>query len=209
VTGAIAPARRAARALVRAALLLALPLSGCVRVPSNARPIAAGQVAPERGWIAVAGIQAVRQRSALDCGPAALAAVAQHWGVDLSRERAARAAARQPGRGTRLGRLRAIARASGLTAFAVRADPATLRHELERGRPVLVGLLRGSGRRRLSHYEVVVGIHPRRGEVATIDPASGFTVRRWAELAREWDPAGRPALIVIGRSGPRRASRAL
>jgi ABC-type bacteriocin/lantibiotic exporter with double-glycine peptidase domain len=171
-------------------------LAGCVRVPSTARPAAPADIAQDRGWIAVAGIRPVRQKGQLDCGPAALAMVAQRWGVPLAA--ATRATARRRGHGSKLGALRAAARASGLTAFAIRADRATLVHELERGRPVLVGLLRGQGRRRLSHYEVVVGYHPQRGEFATIDPAAGFGVRRWRDLASEWEPAGRPALIVLG-----------
>jgi hypothetical protein len=80
-------------------------------------------------------------------------------------------------------------------------------HELERGRPVVVGLLRARGSQRLSHFEVVVGYHPTRREVATIDPAGGFGIRKWRDLAAEWNPAGRPALVVLGPSdtSPRRS----
>jgi ABC-type bacteriocin/lantibiotic exporter with double-glycine peptidase domain len=185
----------------------ALALSACVRVPSNASPVAPAAVSAERGWIAVAGVEPVRQRSQLDCGPAALVMVARRWGVPLDLPSATRSTARRPARGAALGALRAVARAHGLSAFAIRADRATLVHELERGRPVVVGLLRGAGKRRLSHYEVVVGYHPERGEVATIDPAAGYSVRRWKDLAAEWNPAGRPALVVLGPTGQRRAAR--
>ena len=197
--------RAAGLAIAGAALV-----SGCVRVASNATPVAPAAIAPDRGWISVAGVEPVRQRSQLDCGPAALVMVARRWGVPLDLRTATRSARRKPGHGARLGALRSVARASGLTAFAIRADRATLIHELERGRPVVVGLLRGRGRKRLSHYEVVVGFHPRRGEVATIDPAAGFAVRRWPDLAAEWDPAGRPALVVLGPAAakqPRAATR--
>jgi ABC-type bacteriocin/lantibiotic exporter with double-glycine peptidase domain len=178
-----------------------LTAGGCVRVASSARPAAASEIAPSRGWIAVEGIEPLRQKGVLDCGPTALAMVARRWGVEI----APASVRRQSGRGATVGALRTAARASGLTAFAIKADRATLVHELARGRPVLVGLLRGTGRKRVSHFEVVVGYHPKRGQVATIDPSAGFAVRGWADLASEWDPAGRPALVVLGRAGVREA----
>lgn len=183
------------RGVLIAALVLAAP--ACVHVPSSARAAAPGEIATTRGWVSVGAITPVRQKSALDCGPAALTMVARHWGVALRLEEANRAS-RRSGRGARLGALRDVARTRGLVAFAIRGDRATLEHELARGRPVVVGLLRGAGRERVSHFEVVVGHHPRRGEVATIDPAAGLGVRRWRDLSAEWDAAGRPALIVLG-----------
>jgi ABC-type bacteriocin/lantibiotic exporter with double-glycine peptidase domain len=185
-------------ALARAALILALALPGCMHVPSSARAASPAEIASARGWVSVGAITPVRQKSALDCGPAALTMVARHWGVELRLDDANRAARRPTGRGARLGALRDVARARGLAAFAIRGDRKTIVHELERGRPVVVGLLRGTGRERVSHFEVVVGHHPRRGEVATIDPAAGLGVRRWRDLTTEWDAAGRPTLIVLG-----------
>jgi ABC-type bacteriocin/lantibiotic exporter with double-glycine peptidase domain len=208
VIGTIQAVRRRGFAAALAVAAAAL-VSGCVSVHSNARPVARSTVSVDRGWIAVQGVAPVRQQSQLDCGPAALVMVVRRWGVSLDLRTATRQAGRRSGRGVRLGALRAVARHSGLSAFAIRADRATLIHELERGRPVLVGLLRGSGKRRLSHYEVVVGFHAGRGEVATIDPAAGYAVRKWADLAAEWDPAGRPALVVLGPdpAASRRAAR--
>ena len=182
------------RGALVAALLLAAP--ACVHVPSSARAVAPAEIDATRGWVSVGAITPVRQKSALDCGPAALTMVARHWDVELRLDEANRA--RQNGRGARLGALRDLARARGLAAFAIRGDRATLVHELSRGRPVVVGLLRGTGRERISHFEVVVGHHPRRGEVATIDPAAGLGVRSWRDLTAEWEAAGRPTLIVLG-----------
>ncbi|HKE20490.1 MAG TPA: cysteine peptidase family C39 domain-containing protein [Kofleriaceae bacterium] len=195
--------RRALRPAARCAVaLVALALAGCIRFPSTARAARPEAISPARGWISVRAVEPVRQESARDCGPAAIAMVVRFWGVPLRLADATRAALLAGSdRGSTLGALRDVARARGLTAFAIRADRATLQHELERGRPVVVGLLRARGDRRLSHYEVVVGIRPDSGDVATIDPAAGLGIRRWSQLAAEWDPAGRPALVVIGRAG--------
>ncbi len=186
------------------ALALAATLTGCVSFPSTARPVEPAAISRDRGWIATGPVTPIRQQAARDCGPAALAMVARFWGRPIALHDATVVAeARSGGRGARLGALRDLARRRGLTAFAIRADRATLVHELERGRPVVVGLLRARGDRRLSHFEVVVGFHPARREVATIDPAGGLGIRQWRELAAEWNPAGRPALVVLGPSGPR------
>jgi ABC-type bacteriocin/lantibiotic exporter with double-glycine peptidase domain len=182
--------------------VLALAAAGCVSFPSTARPAEPATITRERGWIAAGRVTPIRQQAARDCGPAALAMVARFWGRPIAlRDATVVAEARSGGRGAKLGALRDLARSRGLTAFAIRADRATLVHELERGRPVVVGLLRARGSRRLSHFEVVVGFHPARREVATIDPAGGFGIRQWRDLAAEWDPAGRPALVVLGPSG--------
>jgi hypothetical protein len=180
------------RAYPVAGALAAVALASCVRVPSTARPLESADISPASGWVRVGAMRTVRQTGLSDCGPAALVMVAEHWGVPLALADATRAAAARPGHGTRLGRLRDVARAQGLEAFAIRADRATLVHELERGRPVVVGLLRGRGRKRVSHFEVVVGFHRARGEVATIDPAAGLGVRTWRQLEAEWEPAGGP-----------------
>ncbi len=194
------------------ALALAAALTGCVRsFPSSARPVEPSTISRDSGWIAAGPVTPIRQQAARDCGPAALAMVARFWGRPIAlRDATVVAEARSGGRGAKLGALRDLARSRGLTAFAIRADRTTLVHELERGRPVVVGLLRARGSRRLSHFEVVVGFHPTRREVATIDPAGGFGIRQWRDLAAEWDPAGRPALVVLGPSekSPRRSETA-
>jgi ABC-type bacteriocin/lantibiotic exporter with double-glycine peptidase domain len=181
--------------MTRPALLLALAASGCIsRVPSTATPADPADIAPANGWVAVQGITPIHQKEILDCGPAALAMVAARWGVDIDPS-----AVRRPRtRGATLGQLRAAARREGLTAYAIQADQRILIHELDQGRPILVGLLRGKGRKRVSHFEVVIAYHPRQGKVATIDPSAGFAVRAWKDLQSEWAPAGRPALVVLG-----------
>lgn len=184
--------RAAAAALVAASLALAacaVPYSGA------ARPVDAAAIAPAAGWT-VAPVPVIRQRALADCGPAALAMIAARWQRPLALADATRAAPPDAD-GTRLGSLRDVARAHGLRAFALAGDRALLEHELERGRPVLVGLVRPHGRRALTHFEVVVGVHPD-GRVATVDPGAGWQVRPWSGLEAEWAPGGHPAMVVVG-----------
>lgn len=168
---------------------------GCSSYAGGARPMQPSRLLVEPGWLQAAATPDIRQRSALDCGAAALAMVAASWHVDISIDD--RAIATPSKAGIRLRDLRAAARAHGLVAFAVSADYATLEHELRAGRPVIVGLLRPYSRARaVSHYEVVVAI--RGDEIATLDPAAGLRVRSRASLDAEWRPASSPALIVLG-----------
>jgi len=134
--------------------------------------------------------------------------IAGHWRRALTLDEAAAALAAAaapplPTQGARLGDLRDVARARGLTAFAIVGDRATIVHELEAGRPVIVGLhIRKGLRRALSHYEVVVAMNVRDDRFVTIDPASGWRIRGWPDLDAEWLPAGRPALVVVGVTAP-------
>ncbi len=162
----------------------------------KARGVAPTSITAEAGWLVVP-TPVVRQAGATDCGPASLAMVAGRWQVALTRDQITSALPPNRGRGARLGALRDVARASGLRAFAIVADREVLAHELQLGRPVLIGLVRPHGRRSRSHFEVVVGLHPD-GRVATIDPAEGWQVRTWEALEAEWTPAGRAALVVVG-----------
>jgi hypothetical protein len=127
-----------------------------------------------------------------------LTMVLRRWGAALDLEAISRRVPAQPG-GHRLGDLRDFARRAGMRAFAIKGDRDTLEHELGSGRPVVVGLFRPyDDERARSHYEVVVALHPD-GRVATIDPADArWHVRTWQGLLAEWEPAGRPTLVVLG-----------
>lgn len=121
--------------------------------------------------------------------------VAKRWDVDIKVDDPA--IAKPSKNGVSLGDLRSAARAKGLVAYAIKADRATLDHELRAARPVIVGLLRPYSRAKAtSHYEVVVAM--RGDEIVTLDPAAGWRVRTWASLEAEWRPAAYPALVVLG-----------
>ena len=46
-------------------------------------------------------------------------------------------------------------------------------------------------------HDVAVG-SAANGPFVTIDPASGWRARTWADLDAEWSPVGHPTLVVIG-----------
>lgn len=178
-------------------------VAGCISYRGGARSIDPDRLTAEAGWIVAAPTPAIRQRESRDCGAASLAMIAGRWHVPLSVEEAVAALPAPTTHGTRLGDLRDAARALGLTAFAITGDRETLVHELRAGRPVIVGLLLPyGGRRALSHFEVVVAVHPVDGRFVTIDPASGWRARTWEALDAEWRPAGRPTLVVLGPVSP-------
>lgn len=185
-------------------LAAAFGASGCATRPryiGAARPIEPARFTDEPGWIVAGHVPPLQQRADDDCGAAALAMVANRWQVPMTVPEALGALPPAGKLGARLGDLRDLARARGLTAFAIAGDRATLVHELEAGRPIIVGLqLPYTGKLILPHYEVVVGINPATHQVATIDPAAaGFRTRTFAALEGEWGPPGRPTLIVLGR----------
>jgi ABC-type bacteriocin/lantibiotic exporter with double-glycine peptidase domain len=177
--------------------LLALATSACLPTyQGDSRRVAPAQLRSDDAWLLVEA-PVVKQRADVDCGAAALAMVVARWRPELDRAHIARSIP-VVNDGFRLGDLRDVARAAGLRAFALVGDPALLRYELERGRPVLIGLHRPYRDRTRAHYEVVIGVHPD-GRVATIDPGDGaWHVRPSRGLMAEWDSAGRPALVVLG-----------
>jgi ABC-type bacteriocin/lantibiotic exporter with double-glycine peptidase domain len=178
-------------------------VAGCISYRGGARSIDPDRLTAEAGWIVAAPTPEIRQRAARDCGAASLAMIAGRWQVPLSFDGAIAALPAPTKQGTRLGDLRDAARALGLTAFAIAGDRETLVHEVRAGRPVIVGLiLPYGGRRVLSHYEVLVAVHPVDGRFVTIDPASGWRARSWEALDAEWRPAGRPTLVVLGPLPP-------
>jgi ABC-type bacteriocin/lantibiotic exporter with double-glycine peptidase domain len=178
---------------------------GCHSYSGGARAVDPARVTVGEGWIVAGPPPALRQRGPIDCGPTALAMVAQRWDVPLSRDAAIAALPEPPPEGASLGDLRDLARRRGLSAFAIAADRATLERELRAGRPVLLGLHAPYGDRYVqSHYEVLVATRSDEAgggaSFVTIDPARGWRRRSWEDLDAEWRPAGRPALVVLGRA---------
>lgn len=177
-------------------------LSGCYSYTGGARGVDPRTISVDDGWIVAAETPLLRQRGPIDCGPAALAMMVGRWNVALSVEGAVAALPKPAPEGASLGDLRDLARAKGLSAFAISGDHATLIHELRAGRPVLLGLYAPYGQKYVqSHYEVLVATRPQASEYVTLDPARGWRVRSWKDLDAEWTRAGRPALVILGPSG--------
>lgn len=173
--------------------------TGCASYIGGARSINPLRLTTEPGWVVAAPTPELRQQDSHDCGAASLAMIAGRWHVPLSFDGVVAALPAPTPQGTRLGDLRDVARAHGLTAFAIAGDRDTLVHELRQGRPVIVGLIQPYDyEQSQSHYEVIVAVHPIDGRFVTIDSANGWRARSWADLDAEWRPAGRPTLVVIG-----------
>jgi ABC-type bacteriocin/lantibiotic exporter with double-glycine peptidase domain len=182
-----------------AIIALVAATAACVpRYRGDARRVTpTDAIAGDPRWKRAAPTPSVRQRSAADCGQAALAMVMRRWGIDATLDDLPRSASKK---GLTIAALRRLARTRGLDAFVIRGTLADLAHELERGRPVIVGLVRPYTRgRALSHYEVVIAVDPERGDTISIDPGTGKQLHRTAAaLDAEWKPAGHATLVVVG-----------
>lgn len=191
-------------------LLVSVGTSGCATYRGSARDVSQPEVAAEPGWTRVDGVPLVRQKGIKDCGAAALSMVLTYWeqGGELPRmserpsplERAEidRALRREPGAGLSAGDLRDYARRRGHSAFVFQGSFEDLKHEVVAGRPVIVGTHKPlSSGEALAHYEVLVGLHPDRKRVLTIDPARGLRENDVRGFMAEWESAGRVTLVIL------------
>src|SRR5256885_6452026 len=170
------------------ALLLALAAPGCYAGSARSVPASnLGTLARDPAWRIVPDVPFVAQRTAHDCGPAALAMVLGHFRVP-------NAAAEHPefaGGDVRAGTLRDVARAQGLDAFVVSGTFDDLVAQLGRGRPVLVGLAKPmalTGGRALAPYEGVIGISRGKRLIPSPDPATRPRGNTLDRVSRESAP---------------------
>jgi ABC-type bacteriocin/lantibiotic exporter with double-glycine peptidase domain len=167
------------------------------------RVVSPSEIDAADGWELVSGVPFVEQHSRHDCGPAALAMVLRYWGVTVGVEEvvAGGRPASAAERGMRAGELRDYARARGLDAFVVKGEPGDLRAQIDRRRPLIVGLAQSEpGGTIVGHYEVVIGFNHRRRLILTIDPAAGWRESSFEAFAVEWSGAEQLALVVFRRS---------
>ena len=180
-----------------AILASAIALSSCYQ--GGAHTVSAAELKAQDGWQLVGGVPLIRQPSAHECGPAALAMVLRRWGVPTDVEQVARATGGS-GQSVAAGALRDEARRHGLQAFLIRGEVDDLVREVGWNRPVLVGLIqRYTNNRAYAHYEVVVGINPRTQQLLLLDPGNGMREDAMKSFSEEWEGAGRLTLVV----GPR------
>ena len=144
----------------------------------------------------------VRQKGIKDCGSAALSTVLEYLEPSgpASLDRAAIDAAlrEEPGRGLSAGQLRDYARTQGFDAFVIQGGFDDLTHEVQAGRPVIVGVHKPlSSGEALAHYEVFVGYHPERNEVLTLDPARGLRQFPIDGFMTEWKSTGHVAIVIM------------
>jgi hypothetical protein len=187
----------AARVFLAAAALVA---GACSSYTGTARAFAPAELAREPGWIAVRQVTPVRQATEYECGAAAIAMVVSYWTGAAPHSLVAKLRP-VPERGLAAGRLREFARAHGLAAFLIQADLSDLEREVAAGRPVLVGLAKPQRRGVLSHYEVVVAVHPASRRIVTLDPGRGWQENTFAGFLAEWRPV-RGLALVVSRTAP-------
>jgi ABC-type bacteriocin/lantibiotic exporter with double-glycine peptidase domain len=178
------------------ALGVSSALVGCYA--GTAHTVTAGDIATQPGWIVVPGVTLIRQNGSSDCGAAALAMVLAHWQRPTTLDEiAARdpAAAKQ---GWKAVQLRDLARERGLQAYVIQGGLDDLSHEIRLGRPVVVGVIKQyNGAKPLAHYEVVIGIHPEKRRILTLDPADGWRDDSLEGFAREWVPTKQVTLVFL------------
>ncbi|HEV8247859.1 MAG TPA: cysteine peptidase family C39 domain-containing protein [Polyangiaceae bacterium] len=195
------PGRPRALAL-RCVALGSLVTTACASYRGTAESARIDQVVREPGWVGVANLPDVRQSGAKDCGAAALSAVLGYWGQPVDAERLDRELRAGPGRGIRAGDLRDYARGHGLLAFAFYGSLEDVKRELALGRPVIVGTIKPyDDGRAAAHYEVVVGYHPGRRLVMTLDPAHGFRKNSLDGFMAEWASTNWVTLVVMAPPG--------
>lgn len=176
--------------------ILATHVCGCSTYQGEARPME-GENLGEPGWFAVPDVPFVAQAGPDDCGCAALAMVLSYWGHLTDASAVAGECGLVEGKGVTAGELRSVARSRGLRAFVVASFLPDLVRELRRGRPVVVGLVKPHATGALAHYEVVVGLHPEKLRVATLDPDKGFRSYSFEGFLAEWEPAGFVTLVMF------------
>jgi hypothetical protein len=178
--------------------VLALVAPACYSGSAHSVPASnLGTMARDPAWQIVRDVPFVPQKTAHDCGPAALAMVFAYFRIP------AMTAARPEfvGGDVRAGTLRDVARAEGLEAFVVSGTFNDLFAQVGRGRPVVVGLAKPmalTGGRALAHYEVVIGLNRSKRLVLSLDPASGLRENTLEGFAREWAPTKQVTIVFLG-----------
>ena len=181
----------------RASLVTALALwvGGCIGYTGSAHSVTPDVLRQERGWVGVSGMQLLRQRADHDCGPTVLAMVVRHYLPSVAATEVTRGFGTD--RRASAAELRDRARELGLSAFVIEGTVEDLAHELKQHRPVIVGMAKPTATGAVSHYEVVVGIHPRTQRIVTLDPAVGWQQNSLFGFMREWMSTGNVLIVVL------------
>jgi len=164
----------------------------------SAIDISPAQIRTDPGWVKLDGVEPVLQRESQDCGAAAMTMVLQYFGEQATLDGILVELGAQSSKPIAAGDMRDLARRHGFQAFLLSAQESDLIAQIQKGRPVLVGLVKPTaGREFIAHFEVVIGVHPEKREILTIDPARGYRQNSWAGFAEEWTPAKQLALVVL------------
>ena len=179
-----------------------LMAQGCASYQGSARGVSEGALAHDAGWRRLERVELVRQKGTKDCGGGCLEhgpALLGFGSHSHSRPRQHRCcAARQPVEGLSARDLRDYARRHGFSAYVLKGALGDLTHEIELGRPVIVGVHKPlSSGEALAHYEILIGFHADKRQVLTLDPAHGLRQNDLDGFASEWQQAGQVMLVVM------------
>jgi ABC-type bacteriocin/lantibiotic exporter with double-glycine peptidase domain len=178
--------RRGARLRAFVRIAFALFSLGCASYSGTAKPAQPSVIEREGGWLMVRQFPRVLQEKNDDCGAAALASVMRFWGHAATPQSILSALGRRDHR-LRAGDIATHARQAGLHSYVFFGTLTDIVHELERGRPIIVGLGKQvAAKKALSHYEVVIGYEPKKKLVLLLDPAKGFQVDSLEGFSEEW-----------------------
>jgi predicted double-glycine peptidase len=147
-------------------------------------------------WTIVAGVPFVRQRVERDCGAAVLAMALGKGGRPMRVEDITSALRPRREEGTSAVALRDVALARGFEAHLFSGTLKDLETEIERGHPVVVGLVKVVKHVRFAHYELVIGLRRDGMEVMTMDPASGPRQSTLTTFLAEWAGGSWASLVV-------------
>lgn len=131
------------------------------------------------------------------CGPASLATVLDHSGVDADPDALAPQVYLPEREGSLQVELLGATRRAGRIPYVIDRDPAALVAELEAGRPVLVMQNLRTPVRPVWHYAVVTGVDPARNRfILNTDERQALPVRA-PGFMRTWNWANRWAFVVL------------
>jgi hypothetical protein len=128
--------------------------------------------------------------------------VLAYWVVSLSPHELESAFSSATSDGVKARDLRDFARKKGLKSYLIHGQWEDLEKEVRQGRPVIVGLVKPYVSGGLTHYEVVVAIHPDQKKVVTLDPGRGWRQNSQDGFRLEWEPAGYLTMVFFREETP-------
>jgi predicted double-glycine peptidase len=175
---------------------------GCASYRGTASSAQPSVIAKEGQWTMVRKFPFVGQVDENDCGAAALAAVLRFWGHSATPQSIEAALGRADNR-LQAGDMQAYTRSLGMRSYVFFGTMKDIVHELEQGRPVIVGLGKMSDdeKKALSHYEVVVGYEPNKKQLLLLDPARGWQVDSLDGFAKEWAVSKAVTIVAFPDTG--------
>lgn len=206
VTKAIASRQPLAEPAPRWLRCLGALALGCASYQGTAQDVTSSTLSADPGWRRIENLPLNRQAAEKDCGAAALSSVLKYWErvPKPATERTVIDAAlrRSPKEGLSAGALRDYARREGFRAYVFHGAMTDLTHEIEQKRPVIVGVHKAlSDGKRLTHYEVFLGVEPQKKLVLTFDPSHGLRENSLRGFAEEWVSAGQLTLVILPPEG--------